>query len=58
MPKKSEPKPLASGTAPLRLPFTKPAPKRPDPRLIGTGIGRGRPTGGRPPRFPGRTGGR
>ena len=58
MPKKTEKPPVMGGAAPLRAPFVKPAPKRPDPRDLGQGKGRGRPSGGRPPRFPGRTGGR
>ncbi|KMW60043.1 hypothetical protein AIOL_000193 [Candidatus Rhodobacter oscarellae] len=54
--KKETPKP-GLGRAPLRLPSVTKKP-RPDPRELGRGPSKARPAGGRPPRFPGRTGGR
>jgi len=69
MPKKPETPPLLGDPAPLRAPqLVKPAAtqadprshdsRSPDPRNGGRPNPRGRPAGGRPPRFPGRTGGR
>lgn len=61
MPHKT-PKPRKPGTKPLSETKNRRA-NRPDPiggrpRVLPSGLNRGRPGGGRPPRFPGRQGGR
>ena len=58
MPNKSEKTPNPGQGKPLPIRPRKPAKSRFDPRNLGSGKPQGKIRGGRPPLFPGRTGGR